>query len=160
MTLRKWDITRVALCLAGLAVMVYLTVVHYSTSNLLACPESRTVNCQVVLTSPQSELSGVPITLFGIGWFAIAGLFALSALAPRLVANQRLAMASLLWTVGGTAYVVYLVYVEFLVIGALCLWCTVAHVIIGGMLVIEVVTHPDRGQGMRPGRDLQDARQL
>ncbi len=145
MTLRAWDAARLALSAAGVGVMVYLTVVHYSAMDLLACPSSGVVNCETVLTSTASEFYGVPITIIGGLWFVIAGAFAVASLLSRRGEVPWLTTASLLWAVAGTLSVLYLVYVEVVDLRALCLWCTVAHLCIGALLVIGVLTQPNRG---------------
>jgi uncharacterized membrane protein len=39
--------------------------------------------------------------------------------------------------------VLWLVYAELFIIGAICLWCTVAHVLAFGLFAITLVTAPD-----------------
>ncbi len=140
-SLRKWDILRLALAIAGAGVMVYLTVVHYAGNNLLACPSGGTVNCEKVINAPESEFFGIPVSLFGLAWFIAAGAAAVWSLRG---APPWLAKASLLWTSAGIAFVLYFIYVELAVVHAICLWCTVAHVIIFVMLVIEALTFSRR----------------
>jgi uncharacterized membrane protein len=40
--------------------------------------------------------------------------------------------------------VVWLLYAELVVIGSICAWCTVVHVLIIGLFVIQVLTDPLR----------------
>ena len=148
--LRAWDIARLALNVVGVAVMVYLTAVHFSTEELLACPGSGVVDCQAVLASDQSELFGIPIAIVGIAWFLIAGAFAVASLRyagdePPLFTNGAMA-----WTFTGVLFALYLIYAELVWIHAICLWCTVAHLVIGAMMVIQVLTHPMRSGGRYP----------
>ncbi len=44
---------------------------------------------------------------------------------------------------GGIGFVLWLVYAELVIIGAICLWCTVAHVLAFGLFVVVVTTAPD-----------------
>jgi uncharacterized membrane protein len=115
---------------AGLAISVYLTVVHYSTIPL-ACPASGVVNCEQVLTSPYAVIggSGLPTSAAGIIWFAVsAGL--------ALIDRRR---AQLAWSSIGLATVLFLVYVEIAQLGAVCLWCTAAHAMV---LLIFLIALP------------------
>jgi len=46
-------------------------------------------------------------------------------------------------TIIGIAFVLWLVYAELFIIGAICLWCTVAHVLAFGLFAIALVSAPD-----------------
>ena len=72
---------------AGLAISVYLTVVHFSTIPL-ACPANAVVNCEQVLTSPYAVIAGtaLPTSAAGIVWFAISAGLALSRRRRALLA--------------------------------------------------------------------------
>ncbi len=126
-----------ALSVAALAVSIYLTVAHYTASTLLACGGRGTVNCEKVTTSAQSVVFGVPVALLGVVWaLAMVGLTLPAAWdAPsRKVVLARLAMVS-----SGMAFVLWLVYSELFLIGAICLWCTVVHVITFALFVLIVL---------------------
>jgi uncharacterized membrane protein len=57
------------LSVAGLAVSVYLTVDHFTTRPVLACPATATVNCEKVLTSSWANVLGIPVALYGLVFF-------------------------------------------------------------------------------------------
>lgn len=115
------------LSLAGLGVSLYLTSVHYHLAPL-ACSRAGTINCDAVLSSPWSSWFGVPTALFGAVWF---GLFLLAILFfPARHGLLRL----LAWS--GAGVVAFLVYLEVFRIGALCLWCSTAHVLVLSLLVL------------------------
>jgi len=118
-----------ALAAGGLAISVYLTIVHYSTSVTLACTTSGVVNCEKVTTSPESRFLGAPVPLFGLAFFALMLVANLPALWRRdepWIRYGRLALAA-----GGVVFVLYLVYAELFRIDAICLWCSAVHVITG-----------------------------
>ncbi len=122
-----WTVT-LALSLAGLAVSAYLTYVHYTTPTALSCPDTGLINCVKVTTSPQSMLFGViPVAVSGLAYYAVMTAlttpWAWRSSAP-LVRGARLAGA-----VAGVGMVCYLVYVELVVVDAICLWCTAVHVV-------------------------------
>jgi uncharacterized membrane protein len=54
------------------------------------------------------------------------------------LALNRRRWLQLLWTGLGLLVVVYLVYVEIVVLHQLCEWCTVVHVLIISSLVITI----------------------
>jgi uncharacterized membrane protein len=108
-------------------VSAYLTIVHYTSPKLLACSASGLVNCEQVTTSRQSMILGIPVALLGLLWF-----LAMSVLcSPRAwrSGSRRVELARIAGVVAGIAFVLWLVYAELYLIGAICLWCTVAHVI-------------------------------
>ncbi len=113
--------------LAGLAVSAYLTVAHFTSSQILVCAGSGLVDCARVTTGPYSTLVGIPVAILGLIWFvAMAALTSPGAWRsddPRL-AWLRIGLATL-----GVAFVLYLVWAELFPIGAICLWCTVVHLL-------------------------------
>jgi len=58
-----------ALSVAGLAVSVYLTVDHFTTRSVLACPATASVNCAKVTTSAYASVLGIPVALYGLVFF-------------------------------------------------------------------------------------------
>lgn len=129
--------------LVGLADSVYLTVAHYSSTSL-ACVQTGVVNCDLVTRSSYGLLPGtsVPTSAAGLVWFAILLLLALSADKSTLIGP-----ALLIWCLGGTAFVLYLVYAE-LRLGHLCEWCTLVHalVVISLLIALGRLSNPGRGQ--------------
>jgi uncharacterized membrane protein len=115
------------LCVVGLAVSVYLTVEHFSSSPSYVCPASPTINCLKVTTSSYSELLGVPVALLGLLFFlAMTPLCLPVAWRSASPWPQRLRMAG---PALGVVFVVYLVWAELFPIGAICLWCTAVHTV-------------------------------
>jgi uncharacterized membrane protein len=112
---------------AGLGASVYLTVAHYTTAVVLACPATATVNCQKVTTSAQSQILGIPVAVLGLAYYTL--MLALN-LPPAWKSPQPwLRRARVLTAAGGIGFVAWLVYAELFIINAICLWCTTVHVI-------------------------------
>ena len=120
------------LALASTAVSAYLTLVHFLAPTLLVCTAGARVDCEAVTTSRWSEVAGIPVALLGLGWsLAMTVLFLPTADRwPRAAALRRVG------AVLGMAAVLWLVYVEFFLVGAVCLWCTVVHSCAFGIFVI------------------------
>lgn len=113
------------LALVGLGVSVYLTVAHYTTSTILACPDTGLINCARVTTSPQSVILGVPVAVLGLAYYVVmVALCSPPAWRVAALARPRLALSGV-----GVAMVLYLVYTELFVLNAICLWCTSVHVV-------------------------------
>jgi uncharacterized membrane protein len=126
----------VLLSLIGAAVSIYLSVVDLSQGQVaLACANSSLVNCDLVTSSAQSRLGGVPVAFLGVVWFA--GTLGLLALEGR-VRLFALPALHLVWTGGGVLMVFYLIYAELFLIGALCVWCSVVHVLVIGLFLLAV----------------------
>jgi uncharacterized membrane protein len=124
----RWaQVASLALSLAGLAIAVYLTIEHYTTPALLACPETGVVNCQKVTGSPQSSMLGIPVAVLGLLFFATM----IWLTHPRIWRDRRpwLRHARLGAVIAGAAFVLYLIYAELFVVDAICLWCTAIHAI-------------------------------
>jgi uncharacterized membrane protein len=113
--------------LAGLAISIYLTVVHYSTVQL-ACPAGAVINCEQVLSSPYGVIggSGIPTSAAGIAWFAVSVVLAAGLLGGR----AQLGRVQLAWAAVGLVTVLFLVFVEIVWLGAICIWCSAAHVLV------------------------------
>lgn len=117
-----------ALALAGLGLSTYLTWVHYTEPRALSCPDTGVINCTKVTTSPESMIFGViPVALAGALYFL--AMTALVVPASWRSRSQLVHTARLLGAVAGIGMVCYLVYVEAVVVHAICLYCTAVHAI-------------------------------
>lgn len=115
--------------LAGLVVSSYLTVLHYA-GVVPGCPVTGPINCDAVLSSSYALIAGtsIPTSAAGIVWFAVS-----AAIWLRPVGRIQLA-----WSGLGLLTVLYLVFVEIVRIGAICLWCTAAHVLVVVIFLLAV----------------------
>jgi uncharacterized membrane protein len=127
------------LSLAGLGVATYLTVAHFYPGALV-CNTSGIVNCERVTTSAQSYLLGVPVAIWGLGFFVAMTVINLPA--AWRARDRRVHMLRLAMTVGGMCFVLYLVSAELLIIKNICLWCTSVHAITFLLFVLTVATVP------------------
>ena len=133
---------------AGLGVSIYLTVAHFTESQLAGCSESGLVNCTKVTTSPQSYVFGIPVAVLGLAFF----VFAVAIMSPWAWQSARreihiLRLASVVVSIG---FVLYLIYAELFIIGSICLYCTSVHAL---TFVIFVLTaFAVAAWGFKPGR--------
>lgn len=133
---------RVALVLGalGLAISVYLTMVHYHGAPL-ACPMRGIIDCEQVVTSPQSVILGLPLALWGVVWFLV---FIGLTLQERASGGPPwLQPARFWWLLLGAASVVYFIYLELMVIGKICIWCSGVHLIVLILLAMEMRPRAD-----------------
>jgi uncharacterized membrane protein len=126
--------TTLVLSLGGLGVSIYLTIVHYTSSVSIACPENSTVNCEKVITSPESVVFGIPVAVLGLAFFvfmvAVTTPWAWRGAGPFARLGPVTGWARLGSVVVGIIFVLYLVYTEVITLNmTICLWCTAVHVI-------------------------------
>jgi uncharacterized membrane protein len=125
----------------GLAISAYLTLVHAAGAPLV-CSASGLVDCERVLSSPFGVIAGsaVPTSAAGLLWFAVSGAIGLGWLAAPEA--RRLAQAQLVWAAGGLAVVLGLVFVEIVVLGTICAWCTAAHGLVLLTFLLAITAPP------------------
>jgi uncharacterized membrane protein len=125
-TATGFGIAGLLLALTGLGISVYLTVEHYAKLPL-ACPNTGIINCTKVTHSSYSTQFGIPLPVFGLAYFVIALAFQ-NPWSWRSDA-RLLRAARLLVAAGGAVTVLWLIWVEFARLDAICLWCTGVHTI-------------------------------
>jgi uncharacterized membrane protein len=123
------------LSLLGLAVSVYLTVEHYTSSTTLACPDTGALNCLKVTTSEQSAFLGIPVAVLGLVYFAVMTGLSLLWRSPR----REVRLGRLAFTAVGVLFVAWLVYAELFTLDAICLWCTAVHVLAVGLFAVTAL---------------------
>ncbi len=116
------------LVVIGILISIYLTYSHFSEKTSV-CDFTSTVSCSTVNTSVYSSILYVPVALLGLIWFVLAFVM--------LVRLDKAHMegAFLYWAIIGVLGIPYLVWAEF-VLGVICPFCTVIHVILVALLVL------------------------
>jgi uncharacterized membrane protein len=133
------------LALAGVAVAVYLTWVHYAGLQPLCLGGSG--GCVRVQSSVYAQLAGVPVALLGLaGYVAILAALALPDQAGR--------SAAAFLSIAGAAFSAYLTYIELVEIEAICQWCVVSAVLMTALAAVSIARSlaPARQPTARPGR--------
>jgi uncharacterized membrane protein len=131
------------LAVAGLAVSVYLSYEHLTSSTTLACPDTGAINCAKVTSSEYSTIVGIPVALLGLGFFVV--LLPLLATRAWEASSRWVHLARLVLVGGGLAFVLYLVWAELFAIRAICLWCTGVHLVTAALFVLVVFAEALRG---------------
>lgn len=133
------QITLFILSLMGIAIALYLTIVHYNAHVALVCSSNGLVNCEQVLSSSYASIPGssIPVSIAGVLW-SIGGAI-LAALAWLVWPEKHIVrIAELTWAAIGMLAVFYLIYVEIVLLHTICAWCTAVHVIVLLYLLIAV----------------------
>ena len=107
-----------AISIAGVAISVYLTIVHYSPGALV-CPNTGIISCETVLGSIYSTVLGVPIAVGGVIWF----------LANALMVGRKPGVFRNVWMLFGAGGFIYSVTAMH-EIGKICIYCSTLDVFI------------------------------
>ena len=125
----------IVLSLIGLVDAAYSTYEHYEIiSGAIGksfCDLGVGISCSAVNGSSFSEVFGIPMALIGVFWFAV--LIILSHMMLR--GSKNMEFFVFVWSVTGLGTVFWLLYAEY-VIGAICLLCTLVHIIVMVNLVL------------------------
>ncbi len=113
------------LSLLGVPITVALTVAHFTSSSILACPSTGIINCAKVTTSAQSYFLGIPVAVLGLLFYVYLSIIN----SPWGFKQARLRVPRLGSMFLGVAFVLWLISAELLIINNICLWCTSVHVI-------------------------------
>jgi uncharacterized membrane protein len=145
------QISTLVLSLGGLGDSIYLTIAHYTSSNILACSDKGVVNCAKVTTSPESIVFGIfPVAVLGLAFYVfMVAINTPWAWRARLPVIRWARLGSV---IVGIVFVLYLVYAEVIILGSICLWCTSVHVItllLFGLIVFSA----SAGYGVKPAVD-------
>jgi len=106
----------VGLALVGFLDAVYLTVSHFT--GYISC--SIFSGCQEVLTSQYSQILGIPLALLGALYYFFILINALLYIDNQ---NKWSKLVIAYVPIGGFLFSLYLIYLMFFVINALCQYC-------------------------------------
>jgi uncharacterized membrane protein len=139
------------LALFGLTIATYLTITKLAGGSPVCGPLP---GCATIDASPYSRILGVPTAAFGMGYsgvmLAVTAGWYRSARRVLLLAAYGLALA-------GVFVEAYLVYLQLVVIGAVCVWCAAygLSVVVSFLVAVIELRRPgqarsetaDRGRG-------------
>jgi uncharacterized membrane protein len=132
------------LAVIGVGVATYLSFVEVTGARAVCGPVG---DCNTVQQSAYARLLGVPIGVLGLGGYVAMA----AAWAVGLMARTRLRRGAwlALWVMAlvGTAFSMYLTFLEPFVIGATCAWCLSSAVII---TLILLAATPSATRILRP----------
>ena len=136
----RWAVvTTFVLSLIGLAVSTYLTITHFQKADLV-CSTTGTFNCLKVTSSAQSRFLGIPVAFLGLGTYLVMCVLN-SPWGWRAkwywwhVARFVLAIISM-------CFVLWLIIAEVAIIGNICEYCTVVHIVTFTLLIVLTRVSP------------------
>lgn len=123
----------IMLAVLGLLDSIYLVWVKYTGAYALCGPIG---NCESVNSSQYSEIFGIPISLLGVGAYAI-----ISALLLQENRSESWAEYGSMIVFGmsllGVLYSIYLKFIEVAVLRAICPYCVVSAIILIILLILS-----------------------
>jgi len=130
--------------LAGLLLSAVSTYVHLRirwSGGLYTsfCNISQNVNCDDVVTSPYGTLFGVPVSVWGLGFYGLLAIVARRASGSRSSERNRARADALALSLGGAAFSLYLAVVSVSVLGTVCILCAGLYVVSAASLVFSVL---------------------
>jgi uncharacterized membrane protein len=129
--------------LLGLLLGVYLTLYHYGFIGTIACGIS---SCEKVQSSRWSMLLGIPVALWGAGYYATMLSLSIAGLQPRFADSRRLALIVLVLSVWGALFTSWLNYLEAFRLEAWCEWCLGSASMVLVLLVLSVLNWRDSAE--------------
>lgn len=113
--------------LLGILVTAYLLYQHFKPAGSTFCNVSEFVSCDVVNKSKYAEILGIPFAL--IGFMAYSMLFIATRFEEK-IHSHNLVPHLALFAGTGVAISLYLTYVEFFILYAICILCLTQQILI------------------------------
>lgn len=117
--MKVWAIVFLVVSFLGFLDATYLTVQHY----LGVIPPCAIQGCEIVLTSAQSKIVGIPVALLGALYYLTLLILSIAYLDSKKASIIR--FASYCTTVGLAASA-YFVYLQLFVLKEMCQYCMVS----------------------------------
>lgn len=128
--LRKLAI--ICLSFAGLVISSYLTFAHYNSSGVNFCATGS--GCDTVTLSSYSSILGLPVSFMGVFGY----LFFIILLTVQISKKVKWTLLFLI-SIAAFAFSLYLTYLEFFVINAVCSFCVISALIITSILILVLM---------------------
>ena len=117
---------------SSIVVIIELYIVHSLPPycKISASIGGSVLNCAKVLLSPYANIGPVSLDFLAAAWFIVNIIFVLSiALSSKRTAKTVLDVM-FIWRFFGILVVGYLLFLEFIVLHAICIYCTAMHICI------------------------------
>ena len=129
---RRWAVAALLLALTGAAIATMLVIEHLAVTEGglaqgLFCGGAGRFDCGQVAAHESSSLLGLPVALWGLGYYLIAIGLAVAALALRAPERAAAALLGALLAISALVFDAYLGWVMVTQIGAICLNCVATY---------------------------------
>lgn len=137
-----------ALALCGVLLAAYLALHDLGYIGALACG---TGSCELVQMSRWSRLLGVPVALWGVGYYLLVFAVAMAAVSQPPADDRRWPALLVGLTGWGVAFSAWLTYLELFRIRAICRWCVGSAAIVTILFVLAVLDYRAPGGAATDG---------
>ena len=142
------------IALVGVFVATYLAFYKAGLIGSLACG---TGSCETVQQSPWATFLGLPVAVWGIGYYVAVFALAFVGTLDRWSDDRRIALGLMLLTAWGVLFSAWLTYLELFVIHAICRYCVVSAVLAVIVFVLSVWDWKAMPRGRAPASKGQAA---
>jgi uncharacterized membrane protein len=125
-----------ALSLAGVGLATYLAMYKLGMIGTLACSVGQ---CETVNLSKWSVFLGIPVAVWGLGFYVGLFLVAFFGTTQRFAEAEWISHAMLAMTGWGVVFSGWLTYLELFVIHAVCMFCVISAILVAVLFVLSVL---------------------
>lgn len=130
-----------ALALGGVGLATYLAMYKLGMIGQLACNVGQ---CETVNLSRWAVFLGIPVAVWGVGFYLVLFLVALIGTTERYVNAPWVSHALLALTAWGVLFSGWLTYLELQVIHAVCMFCVISAVLVTVTFLVAVMEWRNR----------------
>lgn len=123
------------LALVGVFIATYLALYKMGVIGHLACGLG---GCERVNTSRWATLAGLPVAGWGVAFYMLTLLVAVTGTSPAWSGRREISLALVLISGVGLAFSGWLTYLELYVIGAVCRYCVVSAILVTLIFLLSV----------------------
>ena len=136
----RWaEILTLLLSLIGLGLSIYLTITHFE-KQLLVCSGTGAIDCLKVTTSGESRFLGIPVAFLGLANYTV--MTALNTPWAWHSKHRWIHVTRFVLGILSMGFVLWLIYAEVIIIGAICLYCTGVHLTTFALLIVLTLVCP------------------
>ena len=128
------------LALLGVFVALYLALYKTGILGEIVCTVG---SCETVQASRYATFLGLPVAMWGVGFYLAALALALLGVQDRFADEPRISLALVGLSGWGVLFSLWLTYLELWVIRAICMWCVVSAVIVLMIFLVSVLDWRD-----------------
>ena len=138
------------LALAGIMLSVYLALYKLGYIGVITCSVG---SCETVQTSRWATFLGMPVAVWGVGFYVTTFAVALAGVHGPLAESPRASVALVALSGWGVLFSAWLTYLELFVIDAICMWCVVSALLVLVIFVVSLLDLRD-WRGTEPGDEV------
>ena len=130
-----------ALALGGVGLATYLAMYKLGYIGTLACTVG---SCETVNLSKWATFAGIPVAVWGVGFYVVLFLVALLGTTDRFAEAPWISHALLALTAWGLLFSSWLTYLELYVIHAVCMFCVISAILVTITFLVSVLEWRNR----------------